>query len=103
LTKTTIYIDGYNLYYSRLQGTGFKWLDVVTLFRDLILKVQDPAGEVTSVKFFTAPIKANYARPGPASEEAQTQYHRALVSMHPGMLEVIQGFQIFRPASPVSR
>jgi hypothetical protein len=36
LTRTTIYIDGYNLYYSRLKGTPHKWLDIVALFRDRI-------------------------------------------------------------------
>ncbi|MEY3610468.1 MAG: hypothetical protein RJB14_190, partial [Pseudomonadota bacterium] len=76
MKKTTIYIDGYNLYYSRLKGTPYKWLDVIALFRDQILKAQDPGSEVLSIKFFTAPVKANYARHGEASTHAQTQYHR---------------------------
>lgn len=46
LAKTSIYIDGYNLYYSRLKGTQFKWLDIVALFRDRILLPQDPGAEV---------------------------------------------------------
>ncbi len=29
---TAVYIDGYNLYYGRIRGTAFKWLDVVALF-----------------------------------------------------------------------
>jgi hypothetical protein len=48
--KTIIYIDGYNLYYSRLKNTPFKWLDVVALFRDQILMPQDPTAEVVAVK-----------------------------------------------------
>jgi hypothetical protein len=47
LKKTAIYIDGYNLYYSRLRGTAFKWLHIVALFRDRILQVQDPSAQVT--------------------------------------------------------
>ena len=77
MAKTNIYIDGYNLYYSRLKGTAFKWLDLVALFRDQIVMQQDPDAQVHSIKFFTAPVKATYARHGQASEHAQTQYHRA--------------------------
>ena len=97
--KTSIYIDGYNLYYSRLQGSRFKWLDVVALFRDQILAAQDPDATVVKVKFFTAPAKSNFARHGAASEEAQEQYHRALRATYPGIVEIIQGFHIFRPTS----
>src|ERR1700712_3895155 len=96
--RTTVYIDGYNLSYSRLRGTPFKWLDVVALFRAM-LAVQDPSTEVVAVKFFTAPIKANYARHGPDSESAQKRYHRALTLQYPGLVEVIQGFHIFGPTS----
>jgi uncharacterized LabA/DUF88 family protein len=97
MKKTTIYIDGYNLYYSRLKGTPYKWLDVIALFRDQILKAQDPGSEVLSIKFFTAPVKANYARHGEASTHAQTQYHRALETQGAGLLRIINGFHIFEP------
>lgn len=99
LTRTTIYIDGYNLYYSRLKGTSYKWLDIVALFRDRILSSQDPNAEVVAVKYFTAPVKASYARHGKASEEAQTQYLRALRSRYDGLIEIIHGFHIFEPTS----
>lgn len=99
LAKTHIYIDGYNLYYSRLKGTSFKWLDIVTLFRDRVLLPQDPDAEVVAVKFFTAPVKASYARHGQDSEHAQTQYHRALQAKHPELIQIIKGFHIFQPTS----
>ena len=41
MAKTHIYIDGYNLYYSRLKGSPYKWLDLVALFRDQIVLKQD--------------------------------------------------------------
>lgn len=98
--KTIIYIDGYNLYYSRLKNTPFKWLDVVALFRDQILMPQDPAAEVVAVKYFTAPVMASYARHGADSANAQTQYLRALQAKH-DCFEVINGFHIFeRTALP---
>ena len=94
--KTIIYVDGYNLYYSRLKKTQFKWLDIVVLFRDKIVTPQDPSAEVVAVKYFTAPVKAKYARHGAASEQAQTQYLRALKAKYE-CIEVINGFHIFEP------
>ena len=38
--KTSIYIDGYNLYYGRLRNTQFKWLDVVALFSNMALTIE---------------------------------------------------------------
>jgi uncharacterized LabA/DUF88 family protein len=99
LTKTTIYIDGYNLYYSRLKGTPFKWLDIATLFRDKVLLQQDPSADVVSIKYFTAPVKASYARHGQDSEHAQTQYLRALMAKYPDLIQIIQGFHIFQPTA----
>jgi uncharacterized LabA/DUF88 family protein len=99
VAKTNIYIDGYNLYYSRLKGTAFKWLDLAALFRDQIVMQQDPSAQVISIKFFTAPVKASYARHGQASEHAQTQYHRALLAKYPDLIEIIKGFHIFQPTA----
>ena len=99
LVKTNIYIDGYNLYYSRLKGTAFKWLDLAFLFCDQIVRQQDPSAQVCSVKFFTSPVKASYARHGQASEHAQTQYHRALLAKYPDLIEIIKGFHIFQPTA----
>lgn len=104
MTRTALYIDGYNFYYSRLKGTPYKWLDLIALFRDRILLPQDPGTKLVAVKYFTSPVKAKYARHGKASEEAQTQYLRALNARHTGLIEVIQGFHIFEPSSlPIYR
>lgn len=99
LTRTTIYIDGYNLYYSRLKGTPYKWLDIAALFRDRILLPQDPGAEVVAIKYFTAPVKASYARHGEASVQAQTQYLRALRARDPGLIQIVNGFHVFEPTS----
>ena len=99
MPRTIVYIDGFNLYYSRLRGSPFKWLDIVALFRDQIVRVQDPSTEVVGVRYFTAPIKASYASHGVDSAQAQTQYHRALAARHAGMLHVIHGFHTFEVAT----
>lgn len=97
LTRTTIYVDGYNLYYARLKGTPYKWLDLLALFRDRILRPQDPTAQVIALKYFTAPVMARYARHGAESTNAQTQYHRALASGSSGLVQIINGFHIFEP------
>jgi uncharacterized LabA/DUF88 family protein len=97
MNKTIVYIDGYNLYYSRLRDGVYKWLDIVALF-DAILKAQDTSAELIEVKYFTSPVKASFASHGAASDAAQTQYHRALQAKHPNRLNIIKGFHIFEPA-----
>ena len=99
MAKTCIYIDGYNLYYSRLKGTPYKWLDIVALSRDQIVLPQDPRSKVVAIKFFTSPVKASYAKHAQASEHAQTQYHHALLAKHPELIHIIKGFHIFEPTA----
>lgn len=71
----------------------------MVLFRDLIALPQCPQTDVVAVKFFTAPVKASYARHGARSEQAQTQYHRALQAKHPDLIDIIQGFHVFEPTT----
>jgi len=53
--KTTIYIDGYNLYYGALRNTAYKWLDIVRLFTG-ICRIQNPHCEVVAVKLMANPL-----------------------------------------------
>ena len=78
MKRAIAYIDGYNLYYSRLKGTRYKWLDLVALFRDQILKPQLPEVQLDAVKYFTSPAKGKFASHGLDSVSAQNEYHRAL-------------------------
>lgn len=90
--RVMVYLDGYNFYYSRLRGTAFKWLDVVALFRDQILKPQLPAATLVAVKYFTAPAMAKFASHGADSVTAQNEYHRALKAKYPQALDIILGY-----------
>jgi hypothetical protein len=40
----------------------------VGLFQDQLLRQENPSAVVVAINYFTAPVKANYARHGPASE-----------------------------------
>lgn len=85
--RTIAYVDGYNLYYGRLQGTPHKWLDLPCLIRH-VLRIQNPAFQLTHVKYFTSPVLGSLATRGNASVEAQNAYLRALEASG---VEIIKG------------
>lgn len=89
--RTIVYVDGYNLYYSALTRTRYKWLDLRMLMSD-VLKDAHPAmrAEIAKVKFFTAPILGRHAS-DPESPDRQTRYHNALKFAPSGSTEVIVG------------
>lgn len=51
LKRTMVYIDGFNLYYGAIKGTGSKWLDLQRYFERL-----RPAEDVVRVHYFTARV-----------------------------------------------
>lgn len=51
MTRTIIYVDGFNLYYGALKRTPDKWLDLAAYF-GLIL----PDADLRAVRYFTAPV-----------------------------------------------
>lgn len=92
--RTAIYIDGYNLYYGRLRGTRYKWLDVVALFSQMVRSIE-PTSQIISVKYFTAPALTKFARHGEASMRAQNDYHRALESKYPEVFTKVLGTHVY--------
>ncbi len=69
--RAIVYIDGFNLYYGCLQGTGYRWLDVGELSKRLL-----PKDDVVAIKYFTARVGP---RPwNPRKPQAQETYLRAL-------------------------
>lgn len=84
------YVDGYNLYYGRLRGSPFKWLDLVGLM-DLLLAQRDQNETLTKLNLFTAYALARFSSHGAASVEAQTTYLRALATHQEGRFEAVFG------------
>ena len=69
--RTSVYIDGFNLYYGALKGTPFKWLDLRALCQAYL-----PNNDIDHIKYFTARISA---RPNDPLQPARQQaYLRAL-------------------------
>lgn len=75
--RTSVYIDGFNLYYGVLKGTPYKWLDLKALFRRILL----PHHEIGAIRYYTAMISA---RPGdPGAPTRQSVYLSALRAQIP--------------------
>lgn len=79
---TNVYVDGFNLYYRALRGTGFRWLDLRQLAETLF-----PDAEIRRICYFTALLTARPDNPGQPLR--QLIYLRALETL-PG-LEIYYG------------
>ena len=84
MKRTTVYIDGYNLYYGLLKRTPYKWLDPMRLVTALLREDH----EIISVKYFTSPVRT-YPH-DLAALDRQKIYLQALSTLE--KVEVIQGF-----------
>jgi len=85
--KTTVFIDGYNLYYGAVRRTPYKWLDIFKLFSEQLLH---PDNELIEVRYYTAPVLGSLCD-DPASPQRQRQYLQALRKMYPDKITIIEG------------
>ena len=75
--RVIVYVDGFNLFYGCLQGTGCRWLDLGTFCARML-----PKDQVIGIKYFTARVGP---RPwNPRKPQAQQIYLRALETV-PGL------------------
>lgn len=87
MARVSVYIDGFNLYYRRLQFSSYKWLDVWKLGQCLA-----PGEPIIRVRYFTARIRA---KPwgDPRQPQRQQVYLRAIdtlpgVTIHTGTFKL---------------
>ena len=72
--KTSVYIDGFNLYYGALRGTSYKWLNPWAMCQALL-----PRHQIAELKYFTARVSS---RPGDSGAPTRQQaYLRALATL----------------------
>ena len=57
--KTNVYIDGLNLYYRAVQGTPYKWLDIVKL-----VQKRYHQNTIRKIKYFTSVVQSRSDDPG---------------------------------------
>lgn len=80
--RTSIYIDGFNLFYGCLKRTPFKWLDIGAFCR-----ASFPTDAIGRIRYFTALVKSDPSDPDRTNR--QLVYLRALetvenLSVHQG-------------------
>lgn len=80
--KTTLYIDGFNLYYGALKSTPYLWLDPVVLASKIFTK-----NNIVKTKYCSA--KVSPLRNDPKVHHRQQDYWRALKCIP--HLEIIEG------------
>jgi len=57
--KTSVYVDGFNLYYGCLKKTSFKWLNLQVLCANLLGRHH----VIDTIRYFTAPVIPNDGNP----------------------------------------
>ena len=80
--KTSIYVDGFNLYFRCLRGTPCKWLNIARMCELLL-----PRNTINEIKYFTANVTARQGDPDQPLR--QQMYFRALETIP--NLSIIRG------------
>lgn len=102
--KTRIYVDGYNFYNGCLKRSEYKWVDLLALFKTILPTIMVSGHEGArselaplSIKYFTAPILANFAR-AKDSVSSQVAYHEALSAHLGSAIRIFAGYYDAKPA-----
>lgn len=71
MSRTIVYVDGFNLFYGAVKRTPYKWLDLGKLCRIML-----PKDNIVAIKYFTAQVSGRPTDPDKAIR--QQVYWRAL-------------------------
>lgn len=74
--RTSVYVDGFNVYYRLLYNTDCKWLDI----KQAVERLLGPSCSVQVIKYFTAPVDGKYDTDQPSR---QNVYLKALQAFTP--------------------
>ena len=95
--RTTVYVDGFNLYYGALKGSRWKWLDLAKLFETVLQSHHD----VQLIKYFTARVSGT--QNDPSKPQRQDVYLRAVQQFRP-QVKIYYGHFLSHPVRmPLSR
>ncbi len=84
MSRTYIYIDGFNLYYGAVKNTPYKWLNLMAMCKGLL----NPSHDILRIKYFTA--RVHPTQHDPQKHIRQQSYIRALKTYIPE-IEVVYG------------
>ena len=73
--RTTIYVDGFNLYYGCLRKTNYRWLNLKVLFQNVL----QAHNEIERIHYFSAKVKNSPHNP--EIEARQRAYLAALATL----------------------
>lgn len=79
---TTVYVDGFNLYYGCLKETPYRWLNLEKLCRAML-----PQNDIQQIVYFTSPVRQRYQFDN--GRNRQILYLRALATLP--SVEIVQG------------
>jgi uncharacterized LabA/DUF88 family protein len=82
--RTNIYIDGFNLYYGKLKGTPYKWINLKEMCHS---NLDSNKNSIQKIKYFTALVKPRPSNPD--QNIRQQAYIRALTTIPE--IEIIYG------------
>lgn len=74
MSRTIVYIDGFNLYYCALRGTPHKWLNLEALCQAVL----PASAAVTAINYYTAYVSGRF---DPTVQHRQNRYLRALATL----------------------
>jgi uncharacterized LabA/DUF88 family protein len=94
--RTSIYIDGFNLYYGAVKGTSYKWLDFKAVFAMLL----QPHHQITAINYFTAQVSG---KRDPQQPIRQQTYWRALQASTPEFRLVKGSFLTHTVKAPLAQ
>ena len=83
--RTSVYIDGFNLFYGILKQSPYKWLDLKALCQNTL----PPDSEIIGINYYTAMVKG-----APEKAERQKIYLEALRNHIPEFRYVLGRYQI---------
>lgn len=72
--RTRVYVDGFNLYYGKLKGSSYKWLDPMAMCRLML-----PKNDIQYLRYFTARVRSHPK--DPQQSLRQQIYLRALATL----------------------
>jgi len=84
--RTSVYVDGFNLYFGALKNTKYKWLDIKSLCSNLL----HPYNQISAIKYFTAHVSGTARDPNKPIH--QQIYLRALKHTTPEITIILGQF-----------
>jgi uncharacterized LabA/DUF88 family protein len=87
--RTSVYVDGFNLYFGCLKRTPYKWLDLAALCRNILL----PVHQVDRIRYFTAMVKPMVKGGGTCPEQVRQQTYLRALKTNPIVVVHLGSFQ----------